>query len=96
MKTNLLICVFFLLSCEKKFEEPLPKADNNLSEQISYGKDLILHTSKYFGPKGTLAQNSNGMNCTNCHLQGGTVFYGNNYEAFFANYQNFGERCVKL
>lgn len=38
-------------------------------EKILYGKDLVVHTSEYFGPKGILFSTStNGMNCQNCHL----------------------------
>lgn len=48
---------------------------------VSYGKELILNTSKYFGPKGSISQNSNGMNCTNCHLDGGSRDFGNNFKA---------------
>src|SRR5574339_372656 len=33
-----------------------------------YGRELIEHTSHYLGPKGTVAQITNGMNCQNCHL----------------------------
>ena len=42
------------------------------ANQLRYGKDLIAHTSKYFGPKGSVASISNGMNCQNCHLDAGT------------------------
>jgi thiosulfate dehydrogenase len=40
-------------------------------ELIIYGQDLIAHTAKYLGPKGSVAQITNGMNCQNCHLQAG-------------------------
>ncbi|MBP8212863.1 MAG: cytochrome C, partial [Saprospiraceae bacterium] len=43
-----------------------------LESQILYGKELIQNTSKYLGPKGSVAQISNGMNCQNCHLDAGT------------------------
>src|SRR5689334_11612669 len=45
---------------------------------IMYGEDLIANTSKYLGPKGTVAHISNGMNCQNCHLDAGTRAWGNN------------------
>src|SRR5215212_7807198 len=45
---------------------------------IVYGRTLIIHTSKYFGPHGTVSQSSNGMNCQNCHIDAGTRPYGNN------------------
>src|ERR1700755_1359559 len=39
---------------------------------IRYGKELILHTGRYLGPRGTVAAISNGMNCGNCHIEAGT------------------------
>ncbi|MDP4728990.1 MAG: hypothetical protein NWR86_07600, partial [Schleiferiaceae bacterium] len=49
---------------------------------IVYGRDLIAHTARYFGPKGSVkAGATNGMNCQNCHLKAGTQPFGNNYGA---------------
>ena len=48
---------------------------------IRYGRDLIVNTSKYFGPKGIVAQITNGMNCQNCHLEAGTRSFGNSFAA---------------
>ncbi|MDP1817368.1 MAG: c-type cytochrome [Leadbetterella sp.] len=59
---------------------------------IQYGKELISHTSEYLGPKGSIAQISNGMNCQNCHINAGTQPWGNNYFAVEANYPKFRER----
>jgi thiosulfate dehydrogenase len=59
---------------------------------IKYGKELIIHTSKYLGPRGSVAQISNGMNCNNCHLEGGTKPWGNNYSAVFSTYPKFRDR----
>lgn len=53
---------------------------------IRYGKDLIAHTSKYFGPNGSIAAISNGMNCQNCHLDGGRKLFSNNYAVFISSY----------
>ncbi len=61
-------------------------------ELIRYGKELIMHTSKYLGPKGSVLQISNGMNCQNCHLDAGTKPWGNNYAAVFSTYPKFRER----
>ena len=55
-----------------------------LSEEgklISYGRTLVNHTSKYFGPNGSISHSSNGMSCQNCHLDAGTRPYGNNFGA---------------
>src|ERR1700737_2012133 len=43
--------------------------DTRQKEQLEYGKDLIAHTAKYFGPNGSVLQITNGLNCQNCHLQ---------------------------
>lgn len=59
---------------------------------IKYGKELITNTSVYLGPKGKVAQISNGMNCQNCHLDAGTRPWGNNYGAVLATYPKFRER----
>ena len=57
-----------------------------------YGHQLISKTSYYLGPKGLVAQISNGMNCQNCHLNGGTVPWGNNYGSVYSTYPKFRHR----
>lgn len=59
---------------------------------IYYGYELIAHTSKYLGPKGSVMQISNGMNCQNCHLDAGTKPWGNNYGAVYTTYPKFRDR----
>jgi len=61
-------------------------------ELIRYGKRLIANTSFYLGPKGIVANVSNGMNCQNCHLEAGARFFGNNYSAVFSTYPKFRDR----
>jgi thiosulfate dehydrogenase len=61
-------------------------------ELVIYGEELIAHTAAYFGPKGSVLQISNGMNCQNCHLNAGTVAWGNNYGAVYSTYPKFRER----
>ena len=56
---------------------------------ISYGRTLIIHTSKYFGPKGSISHSSNGMSCQNCHLDAGTRPFGNNFGAVTSTYPKF-------
>ena len=70
----------------------LTKLDAEEQKLINYGKELIAHTSEYLGPYGTVARNSNGMNCQNCHLNAGSQPWGNNYFAVEANYPKFRER----
>ena len=54
-----------------------------------YGHTLIIHTAKFFGPKGLLSQNGNGMSCQNCHLDAGTKPYGNNLGAVSSTYPKY-------
>ncbi len=66
--------------------------DTQQKEKVSYGKELIVHTAKYLGPKGSVMQMSNGLNCQNCHLQAGTAVYGNNYGSVASLYPKFRAR----
>ncbi|MGK2863165.1 MAG: c-type cytochrome [Chitinophagaceae bacterium] len=66
--------------------------DTKEKEQISYGKELIAHTSKYLGPAGSVLKISNGLNCQNCHLQAGTAVFGNNYGSVASLYPKFRAR----
>jgi len=61
-------------------------------KQIRYGRELIANTASYLGPQGSVKHISNGMNCQNCHLEGGTKFMGNNYSAVASTYPKFRER----
>lgn len=58
----------------------------------SYGYELIANTSYYLGPKGKVAAITNGMNCQNCHLSGGTVPFGNNFGKVYATYPLYRAR----
>jgi thiosulfate dehydrogenase len=57
-----------------------------------YGYQLISNTAYYFGPKGKVLQITNGMNCQNCHLDGGTIPWGNNFSAVASTYPKYKER----
>ena len=59
---------------------------------IRYGRELIENTSYYLGPQGIVAQITNGMNCQNCHLDGGTLPWGNNYSGVASTYPKYRER----
>lgn len=63
---------------------------------VRLGHDLIENTSYYFGPKGKIAAISNGMNCQNCHISGGTVPWGNNFSAVIMSYPRLNYRSGKL
>jgi len=68
----------------------IPKDENG--KLITYGRELITHTSQYLGPKGSVKAISNGMNCQNCHLDAGTKPFGNNYSAVASTYPKFRAR----
>src|ERR1043165_5496579 len=63
---------------------------------VRYGYQLISNTSYFLGPNGTVAHLTNGMNCQNCHLNGGTVPWGNNYGAVASTYPQFRARSGGL
>ncbi|WP_250318055.1 c-type cytochrome [Pedobacter sp. B4-66] len=75
-------------------ESTIPK--NAKGEMIRYGKDLIANTSAYFGPKGRLGIFTNGLNCQNCHLDGGTRIFANNYAAVMSSYPKVTARSGKV
>jgi len=64
--------------------------DNDSGKLIKYGRDIIINTAKYYGPKGTvIANHINGMNCQNCHLDAGTKIYGNNLSGVMGIYPKY-------
>ncbi|MBK7761836.1 MAG: c-type cytochrome [Bacteroidetes bacterium] len=70
--------------------------DKNQKELASYGKELIMHTAKYLGPKGSVLKMSNGLNCQNCHLQAGTAVFGNNFGSVASMYPKFRARSGSI
>lgn len=72
----------------------VPKTSDG--DQIRYGRELIVNTSKYFGPKGIIASITNGMNCQNCHVEAGTKPFGNSFAAVAANYPLFRNRSGQI
>lgn len=65
--------------------------DDN-GELIQYGKQLIANTATYLGPKGIVAQISNGMNCQNCHTYAGTQNFSNPFSAVASLYPLYRSR----
>lgn len=61
-------------------------------ELLKYGKELVANTAYYLGPNGIVSQQSNGMNCQNCHLDAGSRVWGNNYAAVAGTYPKLRER----
>ncbi len=46
-----------------------------LNEQVAYGRKLVTKTADYIGPNSTLPFAGNNLNCSSCHLDGGTKPY---------------------
>ena len=65
-------------------------------ELIKYGRKLIANTSAYLGPRGSVAQISNGMNCQNCHLNSGTKSFSNNFAMVASGYPRFRPRSARV
>ncbi|PWJ57913.1 thiosulfate dehydrogenase [Dyadobacter jejuensis] len=68
----------------------IPKTEQG--DRIRYGRELIVHTSEYLGPNGSVKALSNGMNCQNCHLEAGSKILGNNFAAVYSTYPKFRSR----
>lgn len=72
-----------------KYQVPYETKEGKLTW---YGYQLIVNTAYYLGPKGMVAHTTNGMNCQNCHIDGGTLPYGNNFGKVYATYPLFRAR----
>ncbi|GAC1421104.1 MAG: hypothetical protein NVS9B7_01980 [Flavisolibacter sp.] len=70
--------------------------NSSKAKMIIYGRELISHTSKYLGKKGSVANISNGMNCQNCHLDEGTRAFANPFSAVAATYPRYGDRSGRV
>ena len=69
---------------------------DSLGNLVRYGRELIVHTARYLGPKGSVAQITNGMNCDNCHINGGTKLFANNFSITAVSYPKFRRRSNKI
>jgi thiosulfate dehydrogenase len=65
-------------------------------DMIRYGKDLIVNTAKYLGPKGIVGNMSNGMNCQNCHINAGKQNWANPFSAVESTYPKFRDRSGRV
>jgi thiosulfate dehydrogenase len=63
---------------------------------IRYGRELIVNTSAYFGPKGSIAPITNGMNCGNCHMMAGTKPFGSSFVMVASTFPQVRNRSGKL
>ena len=64
--------------------------------QIRYGHDLLVRTAYYLGRKGRVAHLTNGMNCQNCHLNGGTQNFGNPFSAVASTFPKYRPRSGRI
>jgi thiosulfate dehydrogenase len=71
-------------------ENTIPAGDEG--ELIQYGRNLVVHTSYYYGPHGIISKACNALNCQNCHLEAGTKPWGNNFSAVHSTYPKYKER----
>jgi thiosulfate dehydrogenase len=87
-------------STSSSTESIIPRIDELSSSEadqlIIYGKKLIDSTAKYFGPHGSIASITNGLNCGGCHRESGTKLYTNNFLLVTSTYPKFRERSGRL
>jgi thiosulfate dehydrogenase len=69
---------------------------DEMSKMILYGHELISNTSIYLGPKGKIAQLSNGMSCQNCHMDAGRSSFGNCFSAVASTFPKYRDRSGKI
>jgi thiosulfate dehydrogenase len=70
--------------------------DDEQGKLIRYGRELIVNTSLFFGPKGKIASITNGMDCQNCHIDGGTRNFGGAFSAVASTYPKYRERSGRI
>ena len=75
-------------------EDEIPFDSNG--NLIRYGKELIVNTSRYLGPKGIIAYVSNNMSCQNCHIAAGTQNFANPFSAVSSTYPKFRDRSGRV
>lgn len=94
------IAVNYFLGRQKAVTWVPPKIDalgfKGRDSLVRYGASLFKNTSYYLGPKGSLDQISNGMNCQNCHEAAGTKLFSNCLNAVAANYPRYRDRSGRV
>lgn len=87
--------LFSQVGCSKK--KRMVDFSPKMYEEIAYGKELIEHTARYLGPKGSVMQlTTSHMNCQNCHLGAGTKDYGISFKAVHVRYPSYRAREGKV
>lgn len=101
------IAVVFVVCCTNKKKPAAGSSTNNSFIQpdttnipndefgkiIKYGRQLVLNTAYYIGPKGIAGNYTlNQMNCTNCHQEAGTKPYAFNLMLSHHKYPQYRPR----
>jgi thiosulfate dehydrogenase len=71
-------------------------AETPQGDMIRYGRELIVNTSRYLGPKGMVESITNGMNCQNCHVEAGTRPFGSSFATVASTFPKFRERSGRI
>lgn len=95
-KKNPVIITSDTLSIEWKAPDTSGISISPEGKLISYGRELIMHTARYFGPKGKISVKANGLNCQNCHLYAGGKLFGNNFSLVASTYPMFRARSGSI
>src|SRR5438876_639563 len=74
-------------------ESDIPFTDEG--ELIRYGKELVQNTAQYLGPRGSIVQITNGMNCQNCHLEAGTKNFAIPFSAVASTFPKWLDRSER-
>lgn len=82
-----------------KLEYKIPD-DNNIpnnqfGDMVKYGKELVVHTSKYIGPEvknSKMRYAGNNLNCQSCHLEAGTKPYASPYVGIYGAFPQYRPR----
>lgn len=69
---------------------------NSEGDLIRYGRELIVNTSTYLGPKGIVGHFSNNCNCQNCHIAAGSQNFGNPFSAVASTYPKYRDRSGRI
>jgi thiosulfate dehydrogenase len=80
------------ITAQPLFPDTSELLHDSIGNLIRYGRQLIINTSTYLGPYGTVAHHIHGANCQNCHLNAGTKPFGNNFLMVACSYPKFKER----
>jgi thiosulfate dehydrogenase len=106
MKKMIVLLIIFLNSfvysvwAEDKYYQVDPLSEvpgGSEGASIRLGYQILTETYKYIGRNGLLSKNTqNKMSCTNCHLNGGILPFGNSWVNTFATYPQYRLREEKI